>query len=44
MERFTLDFSLPNFITIGLIAALWYVLLVGGFSVAIGGKKKEAAA
>lgn len=46
MERFTLDFSLPNFITIGLIAALWFVLVVGTFSVAIsvGGKKTEAEA
>jgi hypothetical protein len=44
VERFTLDFSLPNFITIGLIAALWYVLLVGGFSVAIGGGKKAEKA
>lgn len=44
MERFTLDFSLPNFITIGVIAALWYIILVGGFSVAIGfGAKKSAA-
>lgn len=42
MERFTLDFSLPNFITIGLIAALWYIILVGGFSVVIGGKREAA--
>jgi len=33
MDRVTVDFSLPNFITIGLIAALWYAVLVGGFSV-----------
>jgi len=42
VERFTLDFSLPNFITIGLIAALWYVVIVGGLSVALRGKAKEA--
>jgi hypothetical protein len=34
MERLTLDFSLPNFITIGLIAALWYAVFVGGFTLA----------
>jgi hypothetical protein len=33
MERFTIDFSLPNFITIGLIGALWYLVIVGGYSV-----------
>lgn len=33
MERFTLDFSFPNFVTIGLFAALWYIVLVGGYSV-----------
>lgn len=42
MERYTLDFSLPNFITIGLIAALWYVVLVGGASLFI--RKSEKAA
>lgn len=35
-ESLTLDFSLPNFITIGLIAALWYIVCVGGFSVVSG--------
>ena len=29
MERFTIDLSLPNFITIGLIALLWYGVVVG---------------
>lgn len=43
MERYTLDFSIPNFITIGLIAALWYVVIVGGMSV-FAGKSKPAAA
>ena len=33
MERFTLDFSLPNMVTIGLIGALWYMVFVGGYSV-----------
>ena len=32
MDRVTIDFSLPNFITIGLIAALWYAVIVGGWS------------
>lgn len=32
MERLTIDFSLPNFITIGLIGALWYAVIVGGYS------------
>lgn len=38
MERFTIDFSLPNFITIGLIAAVWYLFIVGGFSLAFSAK------
>jgi hypothetical protein len=33
MERLTIDLSLPNFITVGLIAALWFLVLVGGWSV-----------
>lgn len=36
MERFTLDFSFPNFITIGLFAALWFIVIVGGYSVLSG--------
>lgn len=28
MDRVTLDFSLPNFITIGLIAAFWWIVYV----------------
>lgn len=34
MDKVTLDFSLPNFITIGLIAALWYAVVIGGFTIA----------
>jgi hypothetical protein len=44
MERFTLDFSIANFITIGLIAALWYLIFVGGFSVAFKTSNTPAAA
>lgn len=43
MERFTLDFSFPNFITIGLIAAIWYIVLVGGISVIVGNRSASAA-
>ena len=43
MERFTIDFSLPNFITIGLIAAAWYLIVVGGFSIAVSTKAAEKA-
>lgn len=32
MERTFIGFNLPNFITIGLIFALWYILIVGGGS------------
>lgn len=33
MERFTIDFSLPNFITIGVVGAIWFLVIVGGYSV-----------
>lgn len=33
MERFTLDLSFPNFITIGLVAAFWFLLVVAGYHV-----------
>jgi hypothetical protein len=33
MERFTIDVSLPNMITIGLFGALWFLIIVGGYSV-----------
>lgn len=33
MERFTLDFSFPNFITIGVTAVFWGVVILGGYSV-----------
>ena len=42
MERFTIDLSLPNFITIGLIALLWYGVVVGGASIWINGGKASA--
>jgi nitrate reductase NapE component len=38
MERFTLDFSLPNIVTIGLVGAFWFLLIVGTYQVAKGGK------
>lgn len=33
MERTLVSFTLENFITVGLIAAFWFVLLVGGFTI-----------
>lgn len=27
MDRFTLDFSLPNFVLVGLIGAFWFLLI-----------------
>jgi hypothetical protein len=30
MDKPLISFSIENFITIGLIAAFWYVVLVGG--------------
>lgn len=38
MERFTLDFSLPNIVTIGLVGALWFLLIVGTYQLASGEK------
>lgn len=32
MEKPLVSFSIENFITVGLIAAFWYIVLVGGFS------------
>jgi len=33
MERVTIDFSFPNFVTVGLIGAAIYLVFVGGFSI-----------
>lgn len=33
MEKTLVSFSIENFITVGLIAALWFVVLVGGYNI-----------
>lgn len=43
MERVTLDFSLPNFITIGLIAAIWWIVIVGTGQLVLNRKNKATA-
>jgi len=43
MERATLDFSLPNFITVGLIAAAWYIVIVGASSLMMKKSGKTSA-
>lgn len=45
MDKPLVSFSIENFITIGLIAALWYVVLVGGGQLLRGmasAKRKES--
>lgn len=32
-ERFTIDFSLPNFVLVGLVVAFWFLLAVGVWQV-----------
>lgn len=39
MERFTIDVSLPNMITIGLVGGLVYLIVVGTWSVAFSSPK-----
>lgn len=36
MDKPLVSFSIENFITIGLIAAFWYVVIVGGSQLARG--------
>lgn len=43
MERAYISFTLANFITIGLIAAIWYAVLVGGYQL-YGSLNSSAAA
>lgn len=42
MDRFTIDLSLPNMITIGIVGALWYLLIVGGYSIAVTAANKSS--
>lgn len=43
MDKPLVSFSIENFITVGLIAALWYVVLVGGARLAHTVMKPKAA-
>lgn len=44
MDKPLISFSIENFITIGLIAALWYVVLVGGGQLMHGMMTKKSEA
>ncbi|MGE3387938.1 MAG: hypothetical protein AB7K41_14505 [Bdellovibrionales bacterium] len=42
MDKPLVSFSIENFITVGLIAALWYVVIVGGAQLMRGVVAKRA--
>lgn len=43
MDKPLVSFSIENFITIGLIAAAWYIVLVGGGQLLRGMSRRKAA-